>query len=162
MPVTNTHTAIPKSVATNDDLDFHYLRKLGIQHIEELGGSLWTDFNSHDPGITMLEMLCYAITDLGMRIDLPIQNLLASENKEEQLSSQFYRASDIFPTKAVTEEDYRKLFIDIEGVRNCWLRIAKRTVYADCKNDILSYEESDFAELSDEFQREYDLKGLYT
>ena len=162
MSVTNTHTAIPKNVATNDDLDFHYLRKLGIQHIEELGGSLWTDFNSHDPGITMLEMLCYAITDLGMRIDLPIQNLLASENKEGQLSNQFYRASDIFPTKAVTEEDYRKLFIDIEGVRNCWLRIAKRTVYADCKNDILSYDESDFAELSDEFQRKYDLKGLYT
>jgi hypothetical protein len=162
MPVTNTHTAIPKIVATNDDLDFHYLRKLGIQHIEELGGSLWTDFNSHDPGITMLEMLCYAVTDLGMRIDLPIQNLLASENKGEQLSSQFYRASDIFPTKAVTEEDYRKLFIDIEGVRNCWLRIAKRTVYADCKNDALSYEEDAFSELSDEFQRHYDLKGLYT
>ena len=162
MPVTNTHTAIPKSVETNDDLDFHYLRKLGIQYIEELGGSLWTDFNSHDPGITMLEMLCYAITDLGMRIDLPIQNLLASENKEEQLSSQFYRASDIFPTKAVTEEDYRKLFIDLEGVRNCWLRIAKRTIYADCKNDMLSYEEDAFPGLADEFQRQYDLKGLYT
>lgn len=162
MSVTNIHTAIPKIVATNDDLDFHYLRKLGIQHIEELGGSLWTDYNSHDPGITMLEMLCYAITDLGMRIDLPIQNLLASEDKDKQLSNQFYRASDIFPTKAVTEEDYRKLFIDIEGVRNCWLRIAKRTVYADCKNDILSYEEGVFSELPDEFQREYDLKGLYT
>jgi len=162
MSVTNTHTAIPKNVATNDDLDFHYLRKLGIQYIEELGGSLWTDFNSHDPGITMLEMLCYAITDLGMRIDLPIQNLLASENNSEQLSTQFYRASDIFPTKAVTEDDYRKLFIDLEGVRNCWLRIAKQTVYADCKNDILSYEETIFSGLADEFQRQYDLKGLYT
>lgn len=162
MPVKNTHIAIPKNVTTNDDLDFHYLRKLGIQYIEELGGSLWTDYNSHDPGITMLEMLCYAITDLGMRIDLPIQNVLASENKEDSLSSQFYRASEIFPTKAVTEEDYRKLFIDIDGVRNCWLRIAKRTVYADCKNDRLSYEETKFYELAEEFKRQYDLKGLYT
>ncbi|GGG23422.1 hypothetical protein GCM10011344_25210 [Dokdonia pacifica] len=162
MSVTNTHTAIPKSVATNDDLDFHYLRKLGIQYIEELGGSLWTDFNSHDPGITMLEMLCYAITDLGMRIDLPIENLLASDKANEQLSNQFYRASDIFPTKAITAVDYRKLFIDIEGVRNCWLRIAKRTVYADCKNDCLSYTDTIFEGLPIEFQREYDLKGLYT
>ncbi len=162
MPVTNTHIAIPKNVTTNDDLDFHYLRKLGIQYIEELGGSLWTDYNSHDPGITMLEMLCYAITDLGMRIDLPIQNVLASENKEGSLSSQFYNASEIFPTKAVTTEDYRKLFIDLDGVRNCWLRIAKRTVHADCKNDILSYEETDFSELAEEFKRHYDLKGLYT
>lgn len=162
MSVTNTHIAIPKNVVTNDDLDFHYLRKLGIQYIEELGGSLWTDFNSHDPGITMLEMLCYAITDLGMRIELPIQNLLASEKGGEQLSNQFYRASDIFPTKAVTEEDYRKLFIDIKGVRNCWLRIAKRTLYADCKNDILSYQKTIFNSLPEEFQRHYDLKGLYT
>ncbi|MFC4635117.1 hypothetical protein ACFO3O_14450 [Dokdonia ponticola] len=162
MPVKNTHIAIPKNVTTNDDLDFHYLRKLGIQYIEELGGSLWTDYNSHDPGITMLEMLCYAITDLGMRIDLPIQDVLASENQSASLSSQFYNASEIFPTKAVTTDDYRKLFIDIDGVRNCWLRIAKRTVYADCKNDILSYEETDFSELAEEFKRHYDLKGLYT
>ena len=162
MSVTNTHIAIPKNVATNNDLDFHYLRKLGIQYIEELGGSLWTDFNSHDPGITILEMLCYAITDLGMRIDLPIEDLLASENQNEQLSKQFYRASEIFPTKAVTVEDYRKLFIDIDGVRNCWLRIAKRTVYADCKNDLLSYEKDKFSDLPEAFQKEYDLKGLYT
>lgn len=162
MSVTNTHTAIPKNVATNDDLDFHYLRTIGIQYIEELGGSLWTDFNSHDPGITMLEMLCYAITDLGMRMDLPINNLLASENKEEHLSNQFYKASDIFPTKPVTPDDYRKLFIDIEGVRNCWLRIAQRTVYANCKDDELSYDESDFTDIPEAFQKNYDLKGLYT
>ncbi|MEP0263091.1 hypothetical protein [Dokdonia sp.] len=162
MSVTNTHTAIPKNVATNDDLDFHYLRSLGVQYIEELGGSLWTDFNSHDPGITMLEMLCYAITDLGMRIDLPINNLLASENKGEQLSNQFYRASEVFPTKPVIPEDYRKLFIDLEGVRNCWLRIAERTVYADCKNDALSYDEFAFSEIPEAFQKNYNLKGLYT
>ena len=162
MPVTNTHIAIPKNVSTNNDLDFHYLRKLGIEYIEELGGRLWTDFNSHDPGITMLEMLCYAITDLGMRVDLPIQDLLASNDVNLQLNNQFYKASDIFPTKSVTANDYRKLFIDIKGVRNCWLRIAKRTVYADCKNDTLSYEENAFSTTKDEFKKTYDLKGLYT
>lgn len=162
MSVTNTHTAIPKNIATNDDLDFHYLRGLGVQYIEELGGSLWTDFNSHDPGITMLEMLCYAITDLGMRIDLPINNLLASENKGEQLSNQFYSASEVFPTKPVIPEDYRKLFIDLDGVRNCWLRIAERSVYADCKNDILSYDEFAFPDTPEAFQKNYNLKGLYT
>jgi len=162
MSVNSKHISIPKNVSTSNDLDFHYLRKLGIQYIEELGGSLWTDYNSHDPGITILEMLCYAITDLGMRIDLPIQDLLATEGNPEHLSKQFYRASDIFPTKSVTEADYRRLFIDIDGVRNCWMRIAKRTVYADCKNDLLSYDKNKFDAVKDEFKKEYDLKGLYT
>jgi len=94
----NTPINIPKNVSTGNDLDFHYLRDLGISYIETLGGSLWTDLNTHDPGRTMLEMLCYAITDLGMRIDQPITNLLSGEDSNS-LASQFYKASEIFPTK---------------------------------------------------------------
>lgn len=161
MPVNNQHISIPKKVATKDDLDFYYLREKGIEYIQELGGSLWTDFNSHDPGITMLEMLCYAITDLGMRIDTPINNLLASANKNATLQDQFYKASEVFPSKAVTRLDYRKLFIDIEGVRNCWLDIYNKTVYVDCKNNALSYDEAAFPITPTSIRKEYNLKGLY-
>lgn len=156
----NTPINIPKNISTNNDLDFHYLRDLGISYIETLGGSLWTDLNTHDPGRTMLEMLCYAITDLGMRIDQPITNLLTGEDSDS-LASQFYKASEIFPTKPVTALDYRKLFIDIEGVRNCWLRIAKETVYVDCKQDKLSYKAEDFNDTLDAFKDQYEFKGLY-
>ena len=30
-----------------------------------LCGDQWSDFNSHDPGITILEQLCFALTELG-------------------------------------------------------------------------------------------------
>ena len=40
----------------------------------------WTDHNVHDPGITTLEMLGYALTDLGYRASFPIQDLLAGES----------------------------------------------------------------------------------
>ena len=33
----------------------------------ELSGRVWTDHNLHDPGITTLEILCYALTDLAYR-----------------------------------------------------------------------------------------------
>ena len=161
MSINNQHISIPKKVATKDDLDFHYLRNKGIEYIQELGGSLWTDFNSHDPGITMLEMLCYAITDLGMRIDTPINNLLASENNTTSLHDQFYKASEVFPSKAVTRLDYRKLFIDIDGVRNCWLDKYDKTVYVDCKNNALSYDEAAFPITPTSIRKEYNLKGLY-
>ncbi|CAM1345297.1 hypothetical protein [Tenacibaculum amylolyticum] len=160
MPTINQHITIPKNVASQDDLDFHFLRKEGIAYIEQMGGKLWTDFNSHDPGITILEMLCYAITDLGVRINTPLENLLASDDPKESIHAQFYKASQIFPSKPVNELDYRKLFIDIEGVKNCWLRTYKKKVFVDCKNNKLSYKK--FDGILPEFQKDFDLKGLYT
>jgi hypothetical protein len=160
MSTINQHITIPKNITSNNDLDFHFLRKEGISYLEKLGGKLWTDFNSHDPGITILEMLCYAITDLGMRIDTPLENLLASKDPKKAIQQQFYKASEIFPSKPVNELDYRKLFIDIPGVKNCWLRKFEKTVHVDCKNSLLSYEK--FHGIPKEFQKDFKLKGLYS
>ncbi|AZJ34843.1 hypothetical protein [Tenacibaculum singaporense] len=160
MSAINEHINIPKNISTKDDLDFSFLRKEGISYLETLGGKLWTDFNSHDPGVTILEMLCYAITDLGMRIDTPLENLLASKDPNLSLQAQFYKASEIFPTKPVNELDYRKLFIDLEGVKNCWLRIYDKQVFVDCKNNKLSYKK--FEDILPEFQKDFKLKGLYS
>ena len=155
----NTHTSIPKNVATSDDLDFSFLRKKGMEYIEKLSGNLWTDYNTHDPGVTMLEMLCYALTDLGMRMEMPLENILAPEDKTAQkISDQFFRATQILPSKPVNEADYRKLFIDIEGVKNCWLKPFEQTVYLDCKNDKLAYDTKLLAKVTGNFN----LHGLYS
>jgi hypothetical protein len=37
------------------------------KHIVSLSSELWTDYEIHDPGITIMELLCYAITDLEYR-----------------------------------------------------------------------------------------------
>ncbi|WP_028887238.1 hypothetical protein [Tenacibaculum ovolyticum] len=160
MSVINKPINIPKNITTNDDLDFSFLRKEGISYLENLGGKLWTDFNSHDPGVTILEMLCYAITDLGMRMNTPLEDLLASKEPDLSLQAQFYKASEIFPSKPVNELDYRKLFIDIDGVKNCWLIIYEKQVYVDCKNNKLAYKK--FNNILPEFQKDFKLKGLYT
>jgi uncharacterized protein len=161
MSILNSHTSIPKKVNTEDDLDFFYLRKKGIEYIELLGNKLWTDYNTHDPGITMLEMLCYAISDLGMRLDLPIENILASEDKNKGITSQFFKASEVLPSSPVTALDYRKLFIDIEGVKNCWLAKHQKTVYVNCKEDKISYNAKDFDTIPRNLKKQFNLKGLY-
>jgi hypothetical protein len=156
------HISIPKDVATKNDLDFYFLREKGVEYIEELGSSLWTDLNSHDPGMTILEMLCYAITDLGMRIEMPIENLLTSASPKDNIQSQFFKASEVFPTKALTALDYRKLFTDVEGIKNCWLRKYEKTVYVNCKESKLSYNKNEFSGLDPAFRNDFQLKGLYT
>jgi len=115
MSVLNQHINIPKKVNTENDLDYAFLREKGIEYIQELGGNLWTDFNSHDPGVTILEVLSYAITDLGMRIDLPIEDILAS-NSTTKIQDQFFKASEVLPTNPLTVNDYRNPIMRMIGI----------------------------------------------
>ncbi|MXO04512.1 hypothetical protein [Flavobacterium sp. HBTb2-11-1] len=161
MSLLNPHITIPKKSASEDDLDFFYLRKKGIEYIESFGSKFWTDFNEHDPGITMLEMLSYAISDLGMRLNLPIENILASDDINKDIPKQFFKASEVLSSSPVTQNDYRKLFIDIDGVRNCWLAKHEKTVYVDCKKNQLSYDVKDYNNLPDNLRKSFELNGLY-
>ncbi|WP_433763610.1 hypothetical protein [Flavobacterium ginsenosidimutans] len=161
MSLLNPHITIPKKSASEEDLDFFYLRKKGIEYIESFGSKFWTDFNEHDPGITMLEMISYAISDLGMRLNLPIENILASDDINKDIPKQFFKASEVLSSSPVTQNDYRKLFIDIEGVRNCWLAKHEKTVYVDCKKNQLSYDFKDYENLPDNLRKSFELNGLY-
>ncbi|MNU56229.1 hypothetical protein D3C71_453190 [compost metagenome] len=160
MPTLKNSITISRDTATENDLDFEYLRRIGIQHIASIGGGLWTDYNEHDPGITILEMLSYAITDLGNRINISMPDLLTGPDGSPSISQQFYTASQILPNRALTALDYRKLFIDMDGVRNCWILPYEVKVYADCKEGLLSYSPDMFPDLLPEDRAEFNLQGL--
>lgn len=103
--------------------DFTYLRAEGIKLIERLSGKVWTNYNAHDPGITILEALCYALTELGYKTSFDIKDLLASDNRSTDWSNFFYTAKQVLTSNPVTITDYRKLVIDTEGIKNAWVDI---------------------------------------
>jgi len=106
--------------------DYPALRDKGIQYISKLGSDIWTDYNNSDPGISILEAVCYAITDLSYRTDFDIKDLLAPEQLNNDTWKQiFYTARQILHNNALTINDYRKLVIDIKGVRNAWIETSK-------------------------------------
>src|SRR5438067_5994767 len=78
------------------NLDFQLLRREGITHLGELSGQIWTDHNTHDPGITILETLCYALIDLGYRVTLPVEDLLARAPGVSSPASQFPADDNFF------------------------------------------------------------------
>ncbi len=158
MSALKTYNSLAKDTASNDDLDFDFLRKKGIEYIEAMGSALWTEYNAHDPGITTLEVLCYAITDLGARLSLPLEDILAEEDNPNFLKEQFLTAENALPIKPVTALDYRKLFIDIVGVKNAWLKKHEKKIYANCKENILSYQPF---EIKEKYKKEFTLNGLY-
>ena len=57
---------------------FDNLQKNALETIRELSGQLWTDHAPHDPGITTLDILNYALSELDyqMRMVRPIYRTL--------------------------------------------------------------------------------------
>lgn len=102
--------------------DFNGLKNEGLAFIQEHMGNEWTNLNPSDPGVTILEQVCYALTELGYCNDFSIQDLLTSKNGELDLADQFYQPAQILTTAPVTINDYRKYLVDaVAGVENAVL-----------------------------------------
>jgi len=114
---------ISKKAPSSQALNFDALRTLAIEHIQKVAGKVWTDHNLHDPGITTLEVLAYAITDISSRANTSIENIVASATKDAQ--DIFYTAAEILPCHPVSINDFRKILIDLESIRNAWLEPAE-------------------------------------
>ncbi len=141
---------ILKEPVLNESQDYELLRSKALEYIQQLGSRLWTDYNIHDPGITIMELLSYAITDLGNRCSYDIKDLLAApfSKKQDYKRQGFYTAREILTVNPWTNRDFRKLLIDIDGVKNAWLQCKQCPcddlyLYANCKTSELQYEWTD-------------------
>lgn len=119
------HITITKAPDLRDTLDFEALLAAGIEAAQHYSGEEWTDYNAHDPGVTILESLVFALTDIAYRTDHPIEDILASSAKsvDPDLARQvLYPGPQAFTSAPVTQNDYRKLLYDqVEGLRNAWI-----------------------------------------
>lgn len=117
------------SISKNPDIPlgmkYTFLKETAISYIQKLGGDVWTDYNAHDPGVTILESLCYAITELCYKANIDIKTILFAEGADKFSYNDFaiYFPEELFSSAPVTLMDYRKLLIDqlYPEVRNAWL-----------------------------------------
>ncbi len=132
MTIDNAHNKVPVIQKIDKDfpewLDFTALRNEGLKHLGALSGKLWTDHNLHDPGITTLEVLSYAILDLGYRTSRPIDSLLAptTDNLKDDnfKDDNFFTPNQILTNNPLTIMDYRKLLLSLPEIRNAWLIVS--------------------------------------
>lgn len=147
--------SISKTVPESSPMNFDFLREQGLKHIQKLAGKVWTDHNSHDPGITILEQLCYAITDLSYRINYDIKDLLAT--KGEETYQHLFSPSQVLTVTPVTINDIRKIVIDVPGVKNAWIEKVSQPepeIY-------FNKEDKNLHIASDEDSEIVKIKGLY-
>jgi hypothetical protein len=97
-------TTLPPSItldsAPHPALSYAGLRAEALELLGRLCGAQWSDFNTHDPGITILEQLCFALTELAYRSQWPMEDLLASAGADWQPV-----AAEILSGDPVTRDD---------------------------------------------------------
>ncbi len=118
-------TPISRAPPSPVTLNYADLLRDGIKRSQELSGDLWTDYNEHDPGVTILQALCFALTDLGYRTAHPTEDILASSGDAQDVSTEsqaLFTGNKILGCAPFTANDYRKLIYDaVDGVKNAWL-----------------------------------------
>ena len=99
--------------------DFEFLKDEGIALINALNQTTWTNMNPSDPGITILDQICFALTELGYCNEFPIKDILTNKNGKLHLYDQFFTPDRILTSSPLTAQDYVKFLVDaVEDVKN--------------------------------------------
>ena len=108
-----TAQGIARHKAEDAPLGFEALRSEGLALAQALSGELWTDFHAHDPGVTLLETFCYALTEAVYGAEFPVSDLLGGvEGRIELERHGLVPALDCLPTRPITREDYQRWILD--------------------------------------------------
>lgn len=101
-------------------LEFDALRALGIQALQSFTGRRWTDHNLHDPGITLLEALAYALSEQGFRLDAPLLELLSDDQGHVHAEALgLHPAARALSCHAGTPQDLRRWLLDrVDGLHD--------------------------------------------
>ncbi len=103
-------TSIPRDKPARPSQDYARLRDSAMAEIQSLASETWTDHNIHDPGIAIMEAYCYAMTELGLKLDLAMADLIASGTSIADPA--LAPSHEVLPVAPVTTADLRNHLLD--------------------------------------------------
>lgn len=111
-------------IQPDQETDYQRLYKEGLKLLQNYSGDIWTDYNEHDPGVTILGILCYVLTESFDRAGIDIETLLTKKDGSSYAGENaFYTAASILHNAPLTINDYRKFIIDrIKSINNAWIK----------------------------------------
>lgn len=118
------------------DKDANYyalLQKRTLDMLQQLSGKVWTDFNTHDPGVTIADVFNYALYELNYIFQFPFEsflNIKQNGSRPDYLKKDLFGVKDIFGDSIITVSDYEKLIKDnINDVRECRISVDDDMLY---------------------------------
>lgn len=104
-----------------EDALYTKLQAQTLDEVQRLAGKVWTDYNVHDPGITVGDVTNHALTELDYKLGFPLADYCVEEDGTFSPGRfGLFPPEDAYTTQPVTVEDYRRLFLagipDIDDV----------------------------------------------
>ena len=99
------------------------LQKKTLEEVQRLSGKVWTDFNVHDPGVTLADIANYALTETSYKLGFDLADYLTGEGENfNPKRFGLFPPGEVYTTAPVTTEDYRRLFFShIPELENVWV-----------------------------------------
>lgn len=93
--------------------EFEKFREAMLSAVQRLASHAWTDYNLHDPGVTILEQLCYVLTDINHRTSYDIDEILADFHQCLALHKHgLFTPQEALSCRPVTRDDILKYILD--------------------------------------------------
>lgn len=93
---------------------YDILQENALDIIRELSGQLWTDHAPHDPGITTLDILNYALSELDYQLKFPMEQYMTGpDNHFDPEIYGLFAPQRVFRMNPVTPKDYRDKLLDL-------------------------------------------------
>lgn len=113
-----------------EDNEYQRLQEKTLKRIEELCSKVWTDYNIHDPGITIADNYNYALYELNYRLEFPYETYLLEEGEQDVSFDRkgMLTKEQLFSGSIVTEYDYEQLFLKkFPQLEMCSVLLDKKT-----------------------------------
>lgn len=104
-------------------VDFDRLRAVAIAAAQDASGDIWTDYNLHDPGVTLLEQTLFGLTEVAYMGDHAVRDLLtgpAGDFAPDHLA--LFVPEDVLQGRPVTGADLASALSDLDHVDRVFVR----------------------------------------
>ncbi len=108
--------SLTPSEDVHNRIHFDTLLEQAKQIISDYASGTWSDLAEHDPGITLLQALCYGVSDLAYRHTLPLEDLLTPESGTAEIFSKKFAPENMLTSGPITEDDYRRALLDLHSL----------------------------------------------
>lgn len=111
---------------------YETLQAQALEWVQQMSGKIWTDYNPHDPGVTTLDILNYALAEMDYRMSFPLEDYLSGpDHVFHPQPYGLFSPADVFAMNPVTRDDYRNLVLDsLDTVEDIHFNI-HRPVYGE-------------------------------
>jgi len=124
-----------------EDNIYARLQKQSLDMLQRLSGECWSDFNEHDPGVTIMDILNYNLLELDYQTGFDFPQYLTPPLQDELEFSQIglLPGDEIFSPCIVSPHDYEELIeTGVEGVKECEVKLLpgnRYRIYIDIEDE---------------------------